>query len=322
MKPTVSVIIPCYNGAEYLAEAVDSVLAQTFTDLECLIVDDGSTDHTRQVGEKLAEKDPRVKYFYKDNAGVAAARNFGVERAQGNWIQFLDADDWLHQDKLNFQLSHLKRPNADDPIVFYSDYKVIFQDQEGNTLKTLTQISGELNNEQLLDRIVTWQFKPDFPAPIWSLLLDKRVFSRKLLNEEFGSFEDFEFIMDLLLKGIPFIYTPIVGVFYRKHASSLTKQSHHRDNYVLFLEAMYHKDKNLLLKNPNLRKFIREAFANKDRNKFNRLLKIVDTQQMPIQFFKARVRVKNKLLVRFFFWLNLFIPGRVTRLAGRIKSAL
>ena len=98
MNPLVSVIIPCFNCDKYLEEAVESVLAQTFTNFECLIVDDGSTDNTRQISESLVRRDSRVKYYFQDNNGVASARNFAIRQARGEWIQFLDADDWLHQD--------------------------------------------------------------------------------------------------------------------------------------------------------------------------------------------------------------------------------
>ncbi len=82
MGPTVSVIIPCFNGSRYIEEAVESVLAQTLTNLECIIVDDGSTDNTRQVSQSLMSRDRRVKYFFKGNGGVASARNFGVRQAR------------------------------------------------------------------------------------------------------------------------------------------------------------------------------------------------------------------------------------------------
>ncbi len=91
MKPVVSVIIPCYNHAHYLQYAEQSVLAQTSTDWEAIIVDDGSTDNTREVAERFA--DPRVRYIYQENRGLSAARNTGISAAQGRFLAFLDADD-------------------------------------------------------------------------------------------------------------------------------------------------------------------------------------------------------------------------------------
>jgi len=90
-SPIVSVIIPCYNHGHYLPCAVNSVLAQTFTDWEAIIVDDGSTDNTREVAAQFT--DPRIRYIYQENRGLAAARNTGIRAAQGKYLAFLDADD-------------------------------------------------------------------------------------------------------------------------------------------------------------------------------------------------------------------------------------
>lgn len=89
--PEVSVIIPCYNHDHYLPHAVNSVLAQIFGDWEAIIVDDGSTDNTREVASQFT--DPRIRYIYQENRGLSAARNTGIRAAQGEYLAFLDADD-------------------------------------------------------------------------------------------------------------------------------------------------------------------------------------------------------------------------------------
>ena len=89
----ISVIVPCYNQAQYLDECLQSVLDQTYTDWECIIVNDGSPDNTEEVAKKWVEKDPRFKYLYKENGGLSSARNAGIEIAKGEWILPLDADD-------------------------------------------------------------------------------------------------------------------------------------------------------------------------------------------------------------------------------------
>jgi glycosyltransferase involved in cell wall biosynthesis len=94
MKPVVSVIIPTFNRADYLAQAVESVFAQTFSDFEVIVIDDGSTDGTR---ERLASfsRSPRFQYNYQPNAGRSTARNLGITKACGEFLLFLDSDDWL-----------------------------------------------------------------------------------------------------------------------------------------------------------------------------------------------------------------------------------
>src|SRR5947207_2069934 len=102
--PKVSVIIPAYNRAEFLDTSVGSVLAQTFADLEVVIVDDGSGDETRKVCARLCAQDSRVRYIYQDNKGLPGARNTGIRAGRGEYIALLDSDDFWEPTKLARQL--------------------------------------------------------------------------------------------------------------------------------------------------------------------------------------------------------------------------
>jgi glycosyltransferase involved in cell wall biosynthesis len=95
-----SIIVPCYNQAQYLSETLQSVLDQSFTDWECIIVNDGSPDNTEEIAKQWCEKDRRFKYLRKENGGVSAARNAGISMAQGEWILPLDADDKIASEYL------------------------------------------------------------------------------------------------------------------------------------------------------------------------------------------------------------------------------
>jgi len=114
--PKVSVIIPTYNSAQYICETLDSVLAQTYKDYEIIVVDDGSTDNTREVLKPYMSK---IKYIYKENGGPASARNVGIKNARGEYIAFLDSDDIWLPEKLEKQIEYLQS-NPDIALV-YSD---------------------------------------------------------------------------------------------------------------------------------------------------------------------------------------------------------
>lgn len=119
----VTVVIPVYNGAQFLRQSVASALAQTYPNVEVLIVDDGSTDGTGQLADLMASSEPRVRVVHKANAGLAAARNTGIEHASGAYLNFLDADDWLLPEKIARQIKRLQeRPDVD---LVYSDYQKI-----------------------------------------------------------------------------------------------------------------------------------------------------------------------------------------------------
>ena len=92
--PKVSVIVPVYKVEKYLPECIESVLAQTFTDFELILVDDGSPDNSGKICDAYAARDSRIRVFHKENGGVSSARNFGVKNARADCIAFLDSDDW------------------------------------------------------------------------------------------------------------------------------------------------------------------------------------------------------------------------------------
>ena len=111
INPLVSVIVPCYNQALYLSEALQSVLDQTYTNWECIIVNDGSPDNTEEVAKEWLAKDLRFKYIYKENGGLSSARNAGITMANGEYILPLDADDRIGNQYLKlaiqaFELDH------------------------------------------------------------------------------------------------------------------------------------------------------------------------------------------------------------------------
>lgn len=97
-NPLISVIVPVYNVEKYLSRCIDSILSQTFTDFELLLIDDGSKDHSGSICDEYAKTDSRIRVFHKENGGVSSARNIGLDNAKGEWVSFVDADDIIEQD--------------------------------------------------------------------------------------------------------------------------------------------------------------------------------------------------------------------------------
>ncbi len=98
--PQISVIVPVYNVEKYLKRCVDSILKQTFFDFELILVDDGSNDKSGEICDQLAEKEDRIKVFHKENGGVSSARNMGIDNAAGNYIMFVDSDDYIKENMI------------------------------------------------------------------------------------------------------------------------------------------------------------------------------------------------------------------------------
>lgn len=99
--PKISVIVPVYNAEKSLCRCIDSILTQTYQDFELLLIDDGSKDSSGAICDSYAAKDSRIKVFHKSNGGVSSARNLGIDNAQGEWLTFVDADDWVEENFLS-----------------------------------------------------------------------------------------------------------------------------------------------------------------------------------------------------------------------------
>lgn len=139
-SPLVSVVIPAYNVAAVLPDAIASVQAQTWNDWELIIIDDGSSDQTAAVAQQAQAQDPRISWIHQQNQGVSVARNLGVERSQGTFIAFLDADDVWLPEKLSTHIDHLQSR----PELGVSFAQVEFMTQAGIP-------TGQLSRARLTD---------------------------------------------------------------------------------------------------------------------------------------------------------------------------
>lgn len=112
-NPEISVIVPVFNAEKYLCKCIDSILAQSFCNFELLLIDDGSIDNSSEICDDYAGKDKRIKVFHKTNEGISATREFGIQCAEGEYIQFVDSDDWINPDMLQEMWLEVKRTDAD-----------------------------------------------------------------------------------------------------------------------------------------------------------------------------------------------------------------
>ena len=178
--PKISVIVPVYNTEKYLRRCVDSILAQTFTDFELLLIDDGSSDRSGVICDEYALKDSRIRVFHKKNGGVSSARNLGLDNATGEWITFVDSDDWislnllqnldqivLNYEKVNLVIS-LSANVYSDKIVKPQPIKAIISRYNFNELFTKYELAwrtspwGKLYRKRIIDEY-NIRFNKDMP---------------------------------------------------------------------------------------------------------------------------------------------------------------
>lgn len=214
--PLVSVVIPTYNAAEFLGETLDSVLAQTYPNLEVIVVDDGSTDATPELLRTYGE---RITVLRQANAGQAAARNRGARLARGEFLAFLDSDDLWDPDKIARQVYWLQRhPQA---CATYCDHRSI--DARGRTIAASAALAYPRPSGDILRALL---LGPCIITPGLVLL-------RREAYEASGGFDEAQFMrghedyalwMRLATRGA-FVYTPETLVSYRRHARQATRQS-------------------------------------------------------------------------------------------------
>lgn len=125
--PKISVIVPVFNTERYLQTCINSILAQTYTDFELLLINDGSTDSSGIICDQNAMRDPRIKVFHKENTGVSSTRNMGIDLAQGEWLIFIDSDDWINAGMFQDMLGKAVSDAAD---LIYSDMVVVRNGQK------------------------------------------------------------------------------------------------------------------------------------------------------------------------------------------------
>lgn len=202
--PQVSVIVPVYNTEKYLAECVNSILAQTLHDIEVILVDDGSTDSSPAMCDAYAEKDSRVKVIHKVNGRAASARNAGMKIAQGEYIAFVDSDDWISPDMYEQMLASGADVCLCDYVRFQGEQKFSFTQpniREGFYDKS--QIRKEVYPHLVMDGI-------EFPITIsnWAMLIRRKVITENHLSyrEDILISEDAPFGSEVLYCANSFAY--------------------------------------------------------------------------------------------------------------------
>jgi len=230
LNPLISIIVPCYNQAQYLDECLQSVFEQTYENWECIIVNDGSPDHTEEVSKRWVEKDARFKYFKTENGGVSAARNYGIDKAVGEWILPLDGDDRIAVDYL---LNASKE--------FHNEPQIIYAEAEYFGAKSGKMILPEFNPSEMLieNQIFCSAF---FRKEDWKIVGG---FDEQLL----AAYEDWEFWISFVknFPDIKVIKLQMTGLYYRIKENSRNVVD--TENTLKVKDYIYRKHSELVIRN-------------------------------------------------------------------------
>ena len=218
MQPVkVSVIMPAYNSEVYIGESIDSVLSQSFTDFELIVVDDGSTDATAAIVQGFTDK--RIRLIRQPNRGVSVARNTGLEAAQGQFITFLDSDDLYYPDFLK-TLYHLVQSNQTD--MSFSNYSESYYAEDMHKTD-VTKIRCFIKDKLFGTRVLTTDSQLDgLPVHINSVMISKKLLEQYRIRflPDVRMFEDRNFLYKAFLAAKTIYGTYICLQHYRRHLGS------------------------------------------------------------------------------------------------------
>lgn len=217
----VSIIVPIYNAERFLVLSIDSVLAQSYQAFELLLLNDGSTDNSAQICDEYAKRDARIRVFHTENSGVSSARNLGLDNARGEYVMFLDADDFWCDNNFLANLVTLAENNHLD--VIRGEYKAV--NEQG---KALLPCKTSIIHRQYSDKIIdSFTFIKEVIKGEFFLVLSlfKRSSIDNLrLNANQIFLEDMRFYSQLLMKPLRCMYTPLCFYAYRKNENSVSYQ--------------------------------------------------------------------------------------------------
>ena len=220
MRPMVSIVVPIYNAENYLRRCVDSILNQEYTDFELLLVNDGSTDASGDICEEYGDQDPRVIVIQKENTGVSDSRNRALDRARGQYLQFLDSDDWITPDATRLFVRAAEEYGCD--MVISDFYRVV-----GERLST----KGDIEEEGVLTREEFAAHMMENPADFYYGVLWNKLYRRDIVEEhnlrmdtDINWCEDFMFNLEYIRYAKVFyaLHAPIY--YYVKRKGSLASQ--------------------------------------------------------------------------------------------------
>jgi glycosyltransferase involved in cell wall biosynthesis len=321
-NPLISIIIPTYNRAHLIGETLDSVMAQTYTNWECIVVDDGSTDTTDEVLENYVKKDNRFQYFKRPNdrpKGANACRNYGFEVSKGEYILFLDSDDFLELNCLkNRTLEFIKDPILNLVISNTS----FFYDGQFQT-KLFNKNINNLNQQEYLILFLSYKI----PWTIMSVLWERNTISNIKFDPNLFRLQDIDFAISVLQsKKLNLKRINQLDTFYRKEKIKQSQQSFLKisESVLLSLQVFINKtntNKHLTTEKKYFKRFLiillfKYYYPNFKyfENKFNSIEKQLFTNfklnLIEIIFFSIKkimyIKGYNKIDKRYFWMMNQY----------------
>lgn len=312
MNPLISIIVPVYNTEKYVGETIDSVIAQTYTNWELNLIDDGSTDSSKQIIESFVEKDSRIKYYHKENGGQASARNLGIKKSTGEYVAFLDSDDIWLSNKLENQINDIIEYNPE--FLYGLGYYYFPERDKNHQLEEYEWVTGAQTGSDFFKLLYY-----SCAVNTNTVILKKHIFEKVGYfdeNETIRGTEDWDLWMRIALQVNKVYGSPRRDVYYRIHEGGIHLQEARMKIGKINIYSKYDNDKIIsdLRRKKEYRYCFRELFNSlkkEDRldelNEYFQLYKTKDKygfgkicQQLVKPFFSnlGFLKVSNKIIYR------------------------
>ena len=308
LKEKISIIVPVYNVEQYLPQCLDSIINQTYRNLEILLIDDGSTDNSGKICDEYAKLDNRIRVFHKKNEGLSSARNLGINNCTGSFIGFVDSDDFVELDMYEILYNEQQRINAD---IVWCNYYNYFSKENYSMVKVFNKnkyykLPFNLN-ELGLD---IFNNKYHEHAQAWSKLYKKSIFDN--IKYPYGkTFEDLFIFLSTLMKAniISTVSRPLY--YYRiNRPNSILNVSNKKiinidilEAYIIFTIDYAHYFSNLFQKNILLFDSYKTAFDIFVKKNYYPIYQKVLINQLKVLYNKLPLNIKCRIIRRCFIFL-------------------
>lgn len=291
-NPLVSVIIPAYNIEGYIERSLESVRNQIYTNLQIIVVDDGSTDHTGEILDRIAKKDSRVLVLHKENQGVSAARNSGLDMAKGEYIGFVDGDDWIEPEMYQKLVGLANQYHAD---IAHCGYQMVFPDRIDLYYGT-SQLKFQNNLTGVRDLMEATLVEPG----LCNKLYHKHIFMNLRLDADIKINEDLllNYYAFRKAENSVFLDEPYYHYIVRKNSASTSGWNKNKLlDPVLVLEKMYNEEEDQetkrIIKNRYVYQLVRIAilYSSQDRKLLNKYKK-VGRQKLKVEIKKENAKME------------------------------
>lgn len=225
----VSIIVPIYNVEKYLDKCVESVVNQTYKSLEIILVDDGSPDNCPKMCDDWAKKDSRIKVIHKNNGGISKARNCGIDKATGEYLMFVDSDDWIDENTVEELYRIAKNENVD--IVSYS----LIKEYSENTVNNINDVKYCIYyKEEFYEKLIDDDNVAGF---VWNKFFKRSLIGNQRFDSDLHCCEDLEFCSRVFMNCCKVAYTTCKFYHYRQRLDSITGNFDYNPKMLSLIKA-------------------------------------------------------------------------------------